>query len=319
MAGDLGRGLVGRPGRGRRSHRRGPRVSGSGPAGAAGGIVPAAQGASTVPHCRPSAHSLMPYLVDTRHLLTAARLCMRRASAPGADGVSWADYRQGLRERLADLATRLRSGRWHPGPLHEVTITSYTGKVFAAVVPTVEDRIVHRAMRRALDPVLESVLSDWVSGYRRCRSRITALRQADRHLGSGLCWVADVDVEGASSGGTAEQLVDALAAQVSDGSFLAVFRSALAGLPSPLVPGSGLWPVTFQLRLMPVDNQLDGLAVVRFADNYAVFAQDEPAAHAAFGRIADALASVGLAPHPVKSRLRPPPLANAEDLFLIDG
>src|SRR5690606_6579041 len=107
--------LAGGPGRGRPSRRRGPRVSGSGPADAAGGIVPAAQGASTVPHRPPAPHSLMPYLVDGRHLLIAARLCMRRASAPGADGVSWADYRQGLRERLADLATRLRTGRWQPG------------------------------------------------------------------------------------------------------------------------------------------------------------------------------------------------------------
>lgn len=261
----------------------------------------------------------MPYLVEVGHLVAAARLCMRRASARGADGVSWADYRRGLRERLEDLAARLRAGVWRPGPLHQVAITSYTGKVFTAVVPTVEDRIVHRAMRVALDPMLDAVLPEWVSGYRRARSRITALRHADHHLGSGLCWVADVDVAGASEGGTVDQLVDALAEHVSDGSFLSTFRAALAGLPSPLVPGTGLWPVAFQLRMMQVDAQLDGLAVVRFADNYAAFARDEADAQVAYRRITGALATVGLRPHPGKSQLRPPALSNAEDLFLIDG
>jgi RNA-directed DNA polymerase len=47
------------------------------------------------------------------------------------------------------------------------------------------------------------------------------------------------------------------------------------------------------------------LAVVRFADNYAAFTPDAGAA--------------GLRPNQRKSRLRPPHLANPEDLFLIDG
>jgi hypothetical protein len=262
----------------------------------------------------------MPYLTDLPHLLAAARLCMRRAGGPGADGLTWAGYRVGLRERLAALSARLRDGSWQPGPLRPVEITSYTGKVFPAVVPTVEDRIVHRAMRRAVEPILETrVLADWVSAYRPYRNRITALRQADAHTTSGLRWVADVDVAGASTGGTPEQFVDWLAAHVTDGSFLRLFRRAITALPSPLVPGSGLWPVLFHLRLAQADAQLTGWPVVRFADNYLIFAADDAGATAGFAAITAALASVGLHPHPRKSRIRPPHQANTEDLFLIDG
>lgn len=262
----------------------------------------------------------MPYLIDPAHLLVAARSGMRRASAPGADGISWAAYRQGLRERLTELGQRLNGGVWEPGPLREVAITAYTGKVFAAVVPTVEDRIVHRAMRTAVEPILEhGVLAEWVSGFRPGRNRITALRQADAHVATGRRWVADVDVAGASEGSTVEELVTWLAHYVTDGSFLAVFRRALSGLPTPLVPGSGLWPVLFHLRLARVDAQLGGLAVVRFADNYAAFAPDAGTAEAAYGRLTQALAAVGLHPNDRKSGLRPPHLANPEDLFLIDG
>ncbi|HEX8629677.1 MAG TPA: reverse transcriptase domain-containing protein [Catenuloplanes sp.] len=265
-------------------------------------------------------HSLMPYLLDVRHLTAAARLCMRRSGSPGADGLTWAGYRHGMRERLAELAARLRAGTWTPEAVRFVDITSYTGKVFPAVIPTVQDRIVHRAMRRALDPILDHlVLHDWVSAYRPNRNRITALRQAEQHLRAGRRWVADVDVAGASTGGTVEQCVDWLAEYVTDGSFLSVFRRALDGLPSPLVPGTGLWPVLFHLRMSRVDAVLQERPVVRFADNYLIFTATQADAVEAFGAVTAALAPLGLHPHPGKSRIRAPHQANAEDLFLIDG
>jgi RNA-directed DNA polymerase len=142
---------------------------------------------------------------------------------------------------------------------------------------------------------------------------------SDAHLSAGRRWVADIDIAGASEGGTVDEVVTWLAEHVTDGSFLAVFRRALTGLPTPLVPGSGLWPALFHLRLSRADAQLAGLAVVRFADNYAVFAPDVGAAELAYGRVSQALATVGLRPNQRKSGLRPPHLANPEDLFLIDG
>lgn len=262
----------------------------------------------------------MPYLIEVPHLVAAARSCMRRAGAPGADGLSWAGYRNGMRDRLTELAAQLRAGTWAPAPVREVAITSYTGKVFPTVIPTVEDRIVHRAMRRALDPILEKlVLQEWVSAYRPHRNRITALRHAEQHLCTGRRWVADVDVAGASTGGTVQQFADWLAEHVTDGAFLAVFRRALDGLPSPLVPGSGLWPVLFHLRMSQVDAELGGRAVVRFADNYLLFSTTQAEAAEAYQALTAALGVVGLRPHPGKSRIRPPYQANTEDLFLIDG
>ncbi|GIG02092.1 hypothetical protein Cci01nite_71850 [Catellatospora citrea] len=245
---------------------------------------------------------------------------MRRSSAPGADGMSWAAYRKGMRARLADLAARIHSGQWTPGPLRTVQLTSYAGKQFPAVIPTVEDRIVHRALRHILDPILDAaVLADWVSGYRPGRNRITALRQVDAHLHGGSAWLADVDVAAASAGSSAQELTGWLAQYVQDGSFLALFRRAVEGLPSPLVPGSGLWPVLFQLRLAQADARLGHLRVVRFADNYIACARSGDEAATAVSDITQALAVVGLAPNARKTQIRPPYLALAEDLFLIDG
>jgi hypothetical protein len=283
-----------------------------------GVIVPAAQTAGSVTHAPVPSHSLMPLLVQQRRLRQAARSCMRRASAPGADRVTWAGYRQGLDERLARLSQRLAEGTWVPGPLRIVEVSTFTGKRIEVVIPTVEDRIVHRALRACLDLVLESgVLAEFVSGYRPRRNRVTAVAQAARHVAAGCRWVADVDVADASGGASVDDAVGWVAACVHDGTFLQRVRTALAGLPQPVAPGSGLSPTLLNLRLRPVDVALADLMVVRFCDNYCAFAASSPEASKAFARIEGALAGVGLMPSLSKSRVRHG--VNPEDLFLIGG
>ena len=282
--------------------------------------VPAAQAdVSVSPGLRQvQGHSLMPLLYGERQLRRAARHCMRRGSARGADGVSWADYRQGLPARITALSVSLREGTWRPGPLRTVEITTYAGKTFPAVIPTTEDRIVHRAMRAAIEPVLEArAFPGWVSGYRPGRNRITALRAAMAYLDAGRTIVADIDVEQVTAGAATQDVVGWLAAYVADGTFLSRFRMALSVLPEPLIPGTGLSPILLNLRLSRVDARLGGMAVVRFADNYCAFTASEAGVRAAFAVIGDALAAEGMRPHPGKSRIRA--AANAEDLFLIAG
>lgn len=282
--------------------------------------MPTAQASDTVAQ-NPSgvqSHSLMPLLFGPAHLYRAARACMRRGSAPGADGVTWREYRHELKPNLAKLSELLRSGQWRPGPLRVVTIASYTGKQFAIHIPTAADRIVHQAMHTAIEPILESAaFSPWVAGYRPGRNRIDAVRAAALHVADGLGAVADIDVARASAGSSAAEATEWLAEYVHDGAFLALFRTALSGLPEPLAPGSGLAPLLINLRLSRVDRRLDGLAIVRFADNYCAFTPDADAADLAFERVAAALRAEELAPHPTKSRIRIG--ANPEDLFLIAG
>jgi hypothetical protein len=262
----------------------------------------------------------MPYLIEPVHLKRAARECMRRASSPGADGQSWAMFRAGLPERLDELGEQLRNGSWRPGPLRASHVIAYTGKRIETVIPTVADRVVHRAMRKAIEPVLEhGALAPWVSGFRRGRNRLTSLRQAAEHLRSGRTWVADIDVRQASAGARTEEVIDWLADHVQDGTFLALVRTALTALPDPIMPGCGLSPLLLNLRLSRADSRLTGagLSAVRFADNYCLFAASRAEAEAAYETLAEALAAIRLCPHPEKSRIRPS--AHAEDLFLISG
>lgn len=262
-------------------------------------------------------HSLMGRLCDPRHLKRAARRCMRRAASPGADGVSWARYRRDLDRRLADLADRLRTDEWRPPPANVVYGETYTAKRFAFVVPTAEERVVHRALRDCIEPVVEAnALADAVHGYRPRRNRVTAVRHAAALLERGPV-VLDVDVASVSAGGTVDAAIDSLARVIADGQLLTRVRHVLDALPEPLTPGTGLAPLLVNLRLMPVDAALNGLAFVRFADNFCVFCADDQQAADASACVTDALAAQGLAPARGKSRVRHRP--NPEDLFLIAG
>ncbi|MBB5159288.1 WbqC family protein [Saccharopolyspora phatthalungensis] len=207
---------------------------------------PAVTGSRARPQARQT-HSLMPLLTDRRRLKQAARGCMRTTSSPGADGMTWRNYRAGLDARLAKLAAHLHDGSWTPSPLRQVT-WSLDDKDLAIVIPTVEDRIVHRALRQCAEPILEAhAYPDWLFGWRPGRSRAHALAYAQRHGITSPCWVADIDVTRATAGSTVDQTMRWLADWIHDGSFLRIVRRVLNGLPSPLAPGSGLSPLLTNL------------------------------------------------------------------------
>lgn len=315
------------PGRGRRSPCHGSRVLGCEPVQRGEGIVPAAQAPSTVAQragtapapssSGPQTHSLMPLLSEP-HLRRALRQCGRRASAPGADDMTWGHLRREARMVLPQLAIELADGTWRPGPVRDVPLPTYTGKQMHTFIPTVRDRLVHRALRNAIEPVLEaSAFRDWVSGFRPRRNRITSLRQAAVYHQAGFRWVADLDVASVSEGATVDEVIDWHAEHIHDGTFLARLRAALAAMPSPIAPGSGLAPMLINLRLSQVDKKISGLRVVRFADNYVAFARTREEAQEAFYTISDALLQLRLRPNEIKSRIRED--VNVEDLFLIGG
>ncbi|MFI9644369.1 reverse transcriptase domain-containing protein [Micromonospora sp. NPDC051925] len=255
----------------------------------------------------------MPLIADPHRLKHAARALMRRPGAPGADKITWGEYRRDLDERLNSLAERLCTGVWQPGPTQARSWPSW-GKVMTVYVSTVEDRIVHRAIRAAIEPVLDhDAYPPWLYGWRPRAGRVEAITAATRHLDAGRTAVADLDVAAATNGATTRGLIDQLARWVHDGTLLALTQRILDALPMPLAPGSGLTPMLTNLRLVPVDEQLAELTLIRVTDNYTAFCHNPEAAEEAACRISTALAMYGMRANPTKSKVWHP---NPEDLYL---
>jgi RNA-directed DNA polymerase len=82
--------------------------------------------------------------------LRAAYWAIRPKAAPGVDGVTWEAYGQNLEANLADLHTRLHTGRYRATPSRRAYIPKADGRQRPLGIATLEDKIAQRAVVEVL-------------------------------------------------------------------------------------------------------------------------------------------------------------------------
>ncbi len=117
------------------------------------------------------------------HLLTPEFLKgtwrqMNRRGASGIDGETMKEFEQDLDNRVRDLCDRLRKGTYRAPPVRRVEIPKGPSKVGTRPlgIPTVEDRLLQRAVARILEAVFEADFLDCSYGFRPGRNPHDALR-----------------------------------------------------------------------------------------------------------------------------------------------
>jgi group II intron reverse transcriptase/maturase len=117
------------------------------------------------------------------HLLTPEFLAetwrqMNRRGASGVDGETTKEFERGLEARIQDICARLKAGTYRAPPVRRVEIPKGPGKVGTRPlgIPTVEDRLVQRAVARIVEAVFEADFLDCSYGFRPGRSAHQALR-----------------------------------------------------------------------------------------------------------------------------------------------
>jgi group II intron reverse transcriptase/maturase len=153
--------------------------------------------------------------------LRAAYQRTRKDSAPGLDGVTAATYAEHLDENLRDLHARLRSGRYQAPPVKRHWLAKADGSQRAIGVPTVEDKIVQRAVTMLVGAIYEEDFHDFVYGFRPGRSAhqaLSALREQCRE--QGINWIVDADVSGFVDSLDHDRLQEFLQQRVQEGSIL---------------------------------------------------------------------------------------------------
>lgn len=249
----------------------------------------------------------------------------RKDGAVGVDGVTAEAYEQRLHENLSDLLERFKSGCYRAPPVRRVHIPKDgTKKTRPIGIPTLEDKILQRAVLMALEPVYEQDFLDCSYGFRPGRSAHQALEALWRglmHIGGG--WVIDLDIQSFFDSMDRKQLAAFLDQRVRDG----VIRRAMGkwmqagvmeegvvtypergspqgGVISPLTSNIYLHEVLDQWFGQEVKPRLRGRAfMVRFADDALLaFAREEDAR-----RVLEVLPKrferFGLTLHPEKTRL----------------
>jgi retron-type reverse transcriptase len=100
----------------------------------------------------------------------------RRDGATGVDGQTMSAYEQKLEENLQTLLDRAKSGTYRATPVRRVHIPKGDGSKLRPIgIPTVEDKILQRAVAMVLEPVYEQEFYDCSYGFRPGRNAHDAL------------------------------------------------------------------------------------------------------------------------------------------------
>lgn len=250
----------------------------------------------------------------------------RRDGAPGVDGQTWADYAKDLESNLRSLLDRFKSGRYRAPPVRRAHIPKGGDprSTRPIGIPTLEDKVLQRAVSMVLESVYEEDFLDCSYGFRPGRSAhqaLEALWQGTMQMGGG--WVLEVDIRKFFDELDRRHLRSFLDLRVRDGVIRRTIDKWLkagvmeegvvsypeAGTPqggviSPLLANLYLHEVVDRWFEETVKPRLKGWAfLIRYADDMVlVFAEERDARRVAevlpkrFGRF-------GLRLHPEKTKL----------------
>jgi group II intron reverse transcriptase/maturase len=138
------------------------------------------------------AHHLTPeFLQETWRL-------MNRRGASGIDGETAREFERDLDRRTEELVARLKAGQYQAPPVRRVEIPKPgTDQRRPLGIPTVEDRLLQRAVARILEAIYEADFLDVSYGYRPGRSPHKALGKLRDHILQGrVNYVLKADICG---------------------------------------------------------------------------------------------------------------------------
>ena len=129
--------------------------------------------------------------------LEAAFHRTRKDGAPGVDGQTWDDYAKNLEGNLQSLLDRAKSGTYRAPPVRRVHIPKAGSSTeFRPIgIPTLEDKVLQRAVVMLLEPIYEQDFDVGSYGFRPGRSAHQALEALRKQtMASGGGWILEVDI-----------------------------------------------------------------------------------------------------------------------------
>jgi RNA-directed DNA polymerase len=248
----------------------------------------------------------------------------RKDGAVGVDGQTAAMYEQQLEKNLSSLLDRFKSGRYRAPPVKRVYIPKSDGKKRPIGIPTLEDKVLQRAVLMVLEPIYEQTFKDCSFGFRRGRSAHQAQERLWRSMmGLRDVWLIELDIQSFFDHVNHHHLHDMLAHRVADGVIHRVIGKWLnagimedglrsqstsgtpqGGVISPLLANLYLHEVLDEWFYDIVSPRLKGRSfLVRFADDAVMGFEHESDARRVLAALYKRFARFDLTLHPKKTRL----------------
>ncbi len=251
----------------------------------------------------------------------------RKNGAPGVDGQTWADYAENLEANLQGLLDRAKSGTYWAPPVRRVHIPKGTGGETRPIgIPTLEDKLLQRAVVMVLESIYEQDFYDGSYGFRPSRSAHQALESLwtqTMKIGGG--WILEVDIRKFFDTLDHGHLRTFLKRRVRDGVLLRLIGKWLnagvledgcltypeAGSPqggviSPILANVFLHYVLDEWFAQEVQPRLKGRAfLIRYADDFVIGFTHEEDARRVWEVLPKRFGKYGLTIHPEKTKLVP--------------
>ena len=269
----------------------------------------------------------LAYLMDIDWLREAYRRT-RKDGAVGVDGMTAAEYEQNLEANLQSLLDRAKSGTYQAPPVRRVHIPKGGSKTETRPIgiPTLEDKILQRAVVMLLEPIYEQDFYDCSFGFRPGRSAHGALETFWKQtMDSAGCTVLEVDIRKFFDSLDHAHLRELIRRRVRDGVLLrrigkwlhaGVLEDGSVSYPesgspqgaviSPLLSNIFLHYVLDEWFEREVKPCLKGRAyLIRFADDFVIGFTHEADARRVLEVLPKRFGKYGLTIHPAKTRLVP--------------
>jgi len=267
--------------------------------------------------------ALLHHVYDIDRLRTAY-LALKRDAAAGVDGETWRHYGEDLEANLQDLALRLKRGAYRAKPVRRAYIPKADGRQRPLGVPTLEDKIVQRAVVEVLNAIYETDFLGFSYGFRQRRSPHQALDALTVGIMTKkVNWVLDADIRAFFDTLDHGWLVKFVEHRVADRRVVRLIQKWLsAGVLEDgkrtrsevgTVQGGSVSPLLANVYLHYVfdlwvqrwrKTRAHGdVVVVRFADDFVVGFEHRTEAERFLTELRERFAEFGLELHPDKTRL----------------
>jgi hypothetical protein len=133
----------------------------------------------------------------TIDLLRESFYALKRAAAPGVDGITWRQYEENLEDRLVSLHRQIHLGTYRAQPSRRVYIPKADGRQRPLGIAALEDKVVQQAVVTVLNLIYEGDFLGFSYGFRPERGAHDALDALWVGLmGKKVNWVLDADIQG---------------------------------------------------------------------------------------------------------------------------
>ena len=257
--------------------------------------------------------------IPKRLVWEAYKSVREKKGAAGVDGQSIEEFEADLKNNLYKIWVRMSSGAYFPLAVRAVEIPKpHGGGTRILGIPTVADRIAQTVVALTLSPRMESIFHRDSYGYRPRRSPLMAVKKCRERCWK-KDWVLDLDVQKFFDSVDHELMVKAVEAntdqrwvvlyvkrwltapmQMPDGTVVERHRGTPQGSAISPILANTFMRYAFDTWL---EREFPTVEFERFADDAVVHCVTERQAREVWAALSERMESVGLRPHPDKTKI----------------